>query len=99
MEPYLKVVKKHRRPINFFISLPKLILMGVIKLYQLTFSFDHGLMGKLMPGVRVCIYYPSCSEYSYDAIDKYGALKGGIMATKRVISCNPTSKGGYDPVP
>lgn len=46
-----------------------------------------------------CPYYPSCSVYGYEAIEKYGALKGGLLATWRILRCNPFSKGGYDPVP
>ena len=44
-------------------------------------------------------YIPSCSEYGMEAIEKYGALKGGALALWRIIRCNPFSKGGYDPVP
>ena len=46
-----------------------------------------------------CPYYPSCSSYGLEAIRKYGAFKGGILALWRIIRCNPFSKGGYDPVP
>ena len=46
-----------------------------------------------------CPYIPSCSEYGMEAIEKYGALKGGTLALWRIIRCNPFSKGGYDPVP
>ena len=46
-----------------------------------------------------CPYIPSCSEYGMEAIEKYGALKGGALALWRFIRCNPFSKGGYDPVP
>ncbi len=46
-----------------------------------------------------CPYCPTCSTYGLEAIQKYGALKGGAMATWRVLRCNPFSKGGYDPVP
>lgn len=45
-----------------------------------------------------CRFHPTCSEYAIEAIDKYGALKGGFMAFKRILRCNPFSKGGYDPV-
>lgn len=45
-----------------------------------------------------CKYYPSCSEYTKQAIEKYGALKGGIIGAKRILRCNPFSKGGYDPL-
>ncbi len=47
----------------------------------------------------VCIYTPTCSQYAIEAIEKYGAWKGGFMALKRILRCNPFAKGGYDPVP
>ena len=46
-----------------------------------------------------CIYTPTCSEYAAQAIQKYGVLKGGLLATWRILRCNPFAKGGYDPVP
>ena len=46
-----------------------------------------------------CKFYPTCSEYTRQAIKKYGALKGLILGIYRVLRCNPFSKGGYDPVP
>lgn len=46
-----------------------------------------------------CPYFPTCSEYGLEAVEKYGALKGGLLALWRIIRCNPFSKGGYDPVP
>ncbi len=46
-----------------------------------------------------CRYIPSCSRYAVTAIDRYGAWKGGWMALRRVLRCNPFSRGGYDPVP
>ena len=45
-----------------------------------------------------CKYYPTCSEYSLEAIKKYGALKGLFLSIKRILKCNPFSKGGYDPL-
>ena len=45
-----------------------------------------------------CKYYPSCSEYTKQAIEKYGAFKGSIIGSKRLLRCNPFSKGGYDPL-
>ena len=45
-----------------------------------------------------CKYYPTCSEYTKQAIEKYGALKGSILGIWRIIRCNPFSKGGYDPL-
>ena len=46
-----------------------------------------------------CIFVPSCSQYAIEAIEKYGALKGGWLTFKRLMRCNPFHKGGYDPVP
>ena len=45
-----------------------------------------------------CRFYPTCSEYAVEAIEKYGALKGSLMAVWRILRCNPFCKGGYDPV-
>lgn len=46
-----------------------------------------------------CRFYPTCSQYAITAIEKYGAIKGGFMAIKRILKCNPLNPGGYDPVP
>ena len=46
-----------------------------------------------------CRYTPTCSQDALEAIEKYGALKGGWMAFRRILRCNPFHKGGYDPVP
>jgi putative membrane protein insertion efficiency factor len=45
-----------------------------------------------------CKYYPSCSEYAVQAIGRYGILRGSVLATWRLLRCNPFSHGGYDPV-
>jgi len=67
----------------------KHILMFLIKAYQRYIS----------PLKRpTCRFYPTCSQYAYEAIAKYGALKGGFMSIKRILSCNPFNPGGYDPV-
>jgi len=46
-----------------------------------------------------CRFYPSCSNYSIEAIEKYGAFKGGWLTLKRISRCHPFKEGGYDPVP
>ena len=46
-----------------------------------------------------CRFYPTCSEYALEAIEKYGALKGSYMSIKRILRCQPFNPGGYDPVP
>jgi putative membrane protein insertion efficiency factor len=68
----------------------KTILLGIIRLYQMTLS-------RALP--PTCRFYPSCSQYSYEAIDRYGALRGGWLAVKRISRCHPFNPGGYDPVP
>ena len=70
---------------------PRLTLLALIRLYQMTVA--RGL------AADTCRFYPSCSHYGYQAVYKYGALKGGWMATWRVLRCNPFNPGGYDPVP
>lgn len=72
-------------------NLPRYLLLALIRLYQATFS-------RLMPP-DTCRFYPTCSHYGYQAIYKYGVLKGGLMAAWRVLRCNPFNRGGYDPVP
>ena len=46
-----------------------------------------------------CPYTPTCSQYALEAVEKHGALKGSLLATWRILRCNPLSHGGYDPVP
>jgi len=46
-----------------------------------------------------CRFQPTCSQYAYTAIERFGPLKGGWLALKRLLRCNPFCKGGYDPVP
>ena len=72
-------------------NIPRISLLALIRLYQATFS-------PAMPP-DTCRFYPTCSHYGYLAVYKYGAIKGGLMATWRVLRCNPFNPGGYDPVP
>jgi putative membrane protein insertion efficiency factor len=65
-------------------------LLALIKLYQWTIS---PLLGP------VCKYYPSCSHYGYQAIDRHGAVKGTALTAWRILRCNPWSLGGVDHVP
>ncbi len=77
----------------------KYILLFLIRIYQKTLSYDHGIMGKIFPNTRYCKHVPTCSEYGYEAIEKYGSIKGSFLAIKRVLRCNPWTKPGtYDPV-
>lgn len=67
-----------------------IIIVKIIKLYQLIIS---PLIGSN------CRYTPSCSTYSIDALKKHGLMKGGKLSIKRILSCHPFGKSGYDPVP
>ena len=64
--------------------------LATIRLYQMTLS-------KLFTGS--CRYYPSCSHYTYEAVERYGLLRGSWMGGKRILRCHPFAAGGYDPVP
>ena len=68
----------------------KRILVLVIRAYQLW-------IGPLLP--PSCRYYPTCSAYAVEALEKHGAFRGGWMAIRRILRCHPFHKGGYDPVP
>ena len=55
---------------------------------------------RVSPGLPpACRYTPTCSEYAIEAVERRGVLVGGLLATRRVLSCNPFARGGYDPVP
>jgi len=75
----------------------KYLLVKIIELYQKTLSPDTGWFSYKYPA-GYCKYTPHCSEYSKQAIQKYGALKGSGLAIWRVLRCNPWSKGGTDEV-
>ncbi|MDR1531787.1 MAG: membrane protein insertion efficiency factor YidD [Clostridiales bacterium] len=68
----------------------KSFLLAVIKFYKQFIS-------PFLP--RCCRYYPSCSQYMYEAVFKHGALKGVLLGLLRILRCNPFFEGGYDPVP
>jgi len=78
-------------------SLPGKSAILLIRVYQRTLSLDHGPLKILFP-YGFCKFHPSCSEYSAQAIDKHGVIKGTAMGSWRIIRCNPWSKGGEDPV-
>ena len=68
----------------------KKVIIASIKGYQ------KGISPLFQPS---CRYYPTCSQYAIEAIEKHGAIKGTVMGTARILRCHPFIKGGYDPVP
>ena len=71
-------------------TLPKRVLLGLVRFYRVSISPMHP---------PCCRFIPTCSQYAMEAIEKYGAIKGGMLALRRILRCNPLHKGGYDPVP
>jgi putative membrane protein insertion efficiency factor len=69
------------------LSLPLLLLI----------KFYRAVISPLKP--PSCRFYPTCSAYAYEAITRYGPLKGTFLAVKRILRCHPLNPGGYDPVP
>jgi hypothetical protein len=71
-------------------GVPRQLLVLLVRMYQVS-------LGPLLPAA--CRYTPSCSAYAIEALQRYGALKGGWMAVRRIGRCHPFRPGGYDPVP
>jgi putative membrane protein insertion efficiency factor len=76
----------------------KKTVLFLIKFYQKTFSRDTGWLS-FFYGERACRFYPTCSQYTYEAIDKFGLLKGGWLGLNRILKCHPWNKGGIDKIP
>jgi len=83
------------RFLRFIINIPKNFLLFLIRVYQHTLSPDHGPMKAKFP-YGYCKYTPTCSEYGYQAIKKYGVIRGIPKTVWRIMRCNPWSKGGVD---
>lgn len=75
----------------------RIMVLKMIRMYQKTLSFDSGWFSYLFP-YGYCRFQPTCSEYAYQAVEKYGVIKGGFKTLWRILRCNPFNKGGYDPV-
>ncbi len=69
----------------------KKILIAMVRFYRKNIS--------PYKGGSSCRFIPTCSQYALEALEKYGALKGSLLAIRRILRCHPFSAGGYDPVP
>jgi putative membrane protein insertion efficiency factor len=70
-------------------TLPKLVVLQLLRAYKWAIS-------PIAP--PSCRYVPTCSEYAMEAVDRFGAFRGGLMALRRLLRCHPFVEGGYDPV-
>lgn len=77
--------------------IPRHFFLVLIRIYQKTISPDHGVCKNKFP-FGFCKFRPTCSQYGYSAIEKYGIFIGSFKALWRIFRCNPWSKGGNDPI-
>ena len=77
-----------RRVFSFLVRLPRLLLIGLVRAYQLVLSPHMG---------NTCRFYPTCSQYAIQAFRRYGAVRGLILSVYRLARCHPWGDHGYDP--
>lgn len=82
----------------FSSTLMKRVFLFLIKIYQKILSPDRGPFSRYLTHMR-CRFHPTCSQYTYEAIEKFGVFKGIYLGSKRVLKCHPWNDGGYDPIP
>lgn len=75
----------------------KQLILALIRRYQVWWSPDHSWRRQFYP-TGCCRFYPSCSEYTYQAVEKFGAIKGLGMGLKRIAKCHPWREYSLDPV-
>ena len=76
----------------------KSLILRLIRGYQKSHFLHNYFFRLFFISDRVCRFTPTCSQYTYTAVEKYGSIKGLWIGFKRVIRCHPFSKGGYDPI-
>lgn len=74
------------------------IILASIRFYKSTAFFHQGIFRTLYISDSICRFEPTCSVYTYKAVEKYGSTKGLWLGLKRILKCHPWNKGGYDPV-
>lgn len=77
----------------------KRFILAAIRFYQHYLSFDGGILKFLFLTDRACRFSPTCSEYTYQAVDRYGIIYGLWLGLRRIVRCHPWSRGGVDEVP
>ncbi len=83
---------------KYLLKLPRRLGQILIVIYQRTISLDHGPLSKFFP-YQTCRFHPTCSEYGYEAIGRFGLIRGSWLTLRRLWRCHPWSAGGHDPVP
>lgn len=77
----------------------KKCILKTIKLYQHSHILNSYIFRVLFLSDQVCRFSPTCSQYTFQAVEKYGSLKGLWLGLKRIVRCHPWNKGGFDPIP
>jgi uncharacterized protein len=78
------------RALRAVMGLPRIVVVALLRLYRLVVSPLYG---------PTCRFYPSCSAYALEAVERHGVLRGGYLAVRRLLRCHPWNPGGVDPVP
>ena len=89
-QPSPFIVKEGAKEWGFFRALPSTVVGWILRAYRRIISPTYG---------DVCKFFPTCSAYGLEAVYTHGAIKGSLMAGRRVLSCHPWQDGGIDPVP
>ena len=87
-----RVVRSGKSFVSTASEVGKWAAVSLIKMYRVS-------RRKVLPGLQTCRYTPTCSQYTLEAIQKYGVFRGSWMGFKRIMRCHPGRPGGYDPVP
>lgn len=75
------------------------LALTAIKAYKKSWFFRSPILRYLYLSDAECRFQPTCSEYTYQAIERYGIIRGSLLGLKRITKCHPWSKGGYEPIP
>lgn len=82
--------------LKFFFLIPRIIAAMLVRMYQIALSPDHSFWAKQVFPDGYCKFYPSCSEYGKQVIEKRGIVVGGVKTIWRILRCNPWNDGGID---